>query len=371
MGKLILLFSSIMVLLMLFACGGGGSGAPPPTPPYSQADLAGTWYAHNLQTGTAVSTGAEPGWMRGTVTIASSGTLSVPEVYTSTSPTTPVPGPNDLVWTIDPGTGLISETSGTYTTDFHAKLASGKDLIVGTATGNNGVMQLRILQKIDTNATYTVSDIADKTFALHQLESGVSLEWMHATGYTDPVTSEQTTTLTLSLFTKPSITGGPLSPGTLSIDASGIVTASSNSSFHGLVSADKTYMIATETDSTFGDIYRITVAQFTDPAANFVLADVAGSWHMHGLVNGFPAWLYQSLTVDDLGLATITSQVTSFGTSTNLPTPAYVSVDPDGTATVAGDPTLHGTFSSGKDMLVTTQTLTDGGTFYMLGITVK
>jgi hypothetical protein len=127
-----------------------------------------------LQTGPTVTTRLQPGWIRGVVHIVSSGSVSAPELYTSGSPTTPAPGPDGLFWKIDPSTGLISETVGTAQSDFTGKLASNKTLIVGPATGGDGAIQLRVLQKIDSAATYTISDIADKNFMIHQIESGAS-----------------------------------------------------------------------------------------------------------------------------------------------------------------------------------------------------
>ncbi len=359
----------LSVALFLSSCGGGGGDGA--TPPFSQADLAGSWYVNILQSGPTVSTGGDAGWIRGMATISSSGTISVPELYSNLS-VAPASGPSDIVWKIDPWTGIISETSGISgtSTDFHGKLASNKNIIVGTATGGNNVMQLRIFQRIDTSAACTISDIAAKAFSLHQIESGASGEWMYASGLTDTAYSGQTTTVTMTVVTKPSGSSAiPVSPGMLSIDPSGFVSIDSNPSFKGLVSPDKTYMIATETDASISSIFRLTVAQFTKPGQTFSVSNLAGNWHFHGIVSNIPEWIYEAISMTQGGQATITSLLTSQGTSIDLPAPADITIDPDGTAGVQNDPTFHGTLSSGKDMLVSTQTLTDG--VYMLGVTIK
>jgi hypothetical protein len=359
----------IVALVSLVAACGGGGGSGGSSQPFSQANLVGTWYVNILQTGPAVTTGLQAGWIRGVVHIVSSGSVSAPELYTSRSTTAQVP--DGLVWKIDPSTGLISETVGTAQSDFTGKLASNKTLIVGPATGSDGAIQLRVLQKIDSAATYTLSDIADKNFMIHQIESGASGDWMHATGFTDPVVSEQTTTMTLTLVTKPSGTGGPASPGLLSIDASGFVSLDTNPSFIGLLSQDKTFMIATETDPNTGDIYRLTVAHL-NPAVVYSLADMAGTWSASSILVG-GAWLVGTPTIDAAGHLTMTDQHDNFGNYHGLITADLQMAE----AGVYSDPTnttSHSFLSSTKDFLVMTQTIDfppTGGEQSSLSIIVK
>lgn len=376
--KKLIVFSAFVLLtaIILNSCGGGGGGS---TPPFSQADLVGIWHVSILQTGPTVSTGAEPGWIRGTANIVSSGSISVPALYTSGSGTTSTPGPDGIVWTINPSTGIITEMSGTYATDFHGKLAANKQLIVGTATNLNSqatttTVQFRIIQKIVSNPSYTISHIAGKNFTLHQIESGASGDWMHAEGFTDLVSSGPTTTVTLSTpITKPSGTSGGGSPGTLSIDSSGFVSLDSNATFKGLVSPDKTYMIGTETDVDNSNIYRLTVVQFTDPSTNFSLAEIAGNWHFHGLFGGgIPAWVYESLSFDATNSNVTMTSLLINGQEYGTPAPAPINIDEFGNLTDPTDDSLHGTLSLGKDMLVTTQSTTIiGSPGSMLGVTVK
>ena len=283
-------FPSVVVLflLMTLSCGGGGGGSSPP--PFSQADLTGTWYVSILQAGPTLAGSAEPGWMRGIATMSSSGTISVPIMETNLGTG---PGPVGVVWTIDPWTGVISESSGTFPAgnpDFHGKLSANKQLVVGTATNQNSVsgsetVQLRIIQKIiPTFATYTISDIANKTFMIHQIESGDGSEWMYAEGSTGPVFSGVTTTGTLlSPITKPSGTSGGGVIEALSISPSGIMSLSSNSSFQGMVSPRNTYMVATETSAVDSTVYRLTVIQFKNAATSYSLSDLAGTWRNHSI----------------------------------------------------------------------------------------
>ncbi len=356
-------------LIVIPACGGGGGGGSS-SPPFAQADLKGAWYVSILQSSQTLSGSSEPGWIRGQAMVDSAGNVDLPDLETSGGPG---PGPIGVVLTIDPWTGIISESGTGGNPDFHGKLAANKQLIVGTATNLNSLastttVQLRVMQKILSNVTYTMGDLADKNFMMHQLATGANSDWGYASGSTDSSAVVSITTLTTSSGS----TSGPISVGTMSfLPGTGFVTMSTNSSFGGMMSPDKTYFVATETDQSNSGIFRLSIVQIQPLSPSFTISDIVGSWHFHGLVNNLPAWVYQSLTVNSLGLATITSQLTSMGTNTNLPEPAYLSMDPDGIVTVPTDTTFHGSLSANKDLLVSTQTITDNGFFPALGIIIK
>jgi len=284
--------------------------------------------------------------------------------------------PTGVVWTIDPWTGIISESGTTAfaNPDFHGKLASNKQLVVGTATNQNGMttpspIQFRVMQKLVSSPTYTTSDIAGKSFTMHQIESGAGSDWVHADGSVDLASN-----FTLSVMTRPSGTtpGGPTAGRFLLDPATGLVTLSSNTYFQGILSPDKSYIVATETDPSISNLYRLTVVQIAKIGQPFTTSNVAGSWHFHGLIGGIPAWIYQTVSINTLGHVTITSELTSMGTPTTLPTGATAQVDSAGNFTSSDDPTLHATLSSGKDMLVSTQTITtNSGSINMFGVIVK
>ncbi len=276
-------------------------------------------------------------------------------------------GPTGVVWTIDPWTGIISESGAAGNPDFHGKLAANKQLIVGTATNLNTqatttTVQFRILQKMASSPTYTISDIAGKTFMLHQIESGAGSEWMYAEGSTGPVYSGATTTGTLlSPITKPSGTSDGGVIGALSISASGIMTLNTNTWFRGMVSADKTYMVATETSATDSSVYRLSVVQFTNAATSYSLLDLAGTWRTHSILSA-GAWIYSTATIDALGHGTISDEHNSLGGTTAPYTVDLTMVSPG----VISDPTnttSHCFLSPSKDLAVMTQTITGPGSF--------
>lgn len=348
---------ALSMLLALCACSGGGGGASPP--PFSQADLTGAWYVSILQTSPTLTSSSEPGWIRGTATVSSSGTISVPNMETNLGTGS---GPTDVVWTIDPWTGIISESGASGNPDFHGKLSANKKLIVGTATNLNSTattttVQLRIIQKIDTNATYTISDIANKTFMVHQIESGAGDEWMYADGSTGPVISGMSTTGTLAMMTMPSGTSSGGEIGLLSLSPSGIMTLSTNTWFKGMVSADKTYMIATETEASDSRLFRLTVVQFTDPLKTYSLPDMAGAWRNHSILSA-GAWLYSTATINTTGTGTITDQHDSVIGAT-APYSFNLTITSDGIVSEPTTTSSHAFLSPSKDLLVMTQTITD------------
>jgi hypothetical protein len=283
-------------------------------------------------------------------------------------------GPVGVVWTIDPWTGIISESGASGNPDFHGKLAANKQLIIGTATNLNSqatttTVQFRIIQKIIPSfAAYTIADIANKTFMTHQIESGAGDEWMYAEGSTGPVFSGTTTTGTLlTPITKPSGTSDGGVIGALSISASGIMSLSSNSSFQGMVSPDNTYMVATETSALDSNIFRLTVVQFKNAATTYSLADLAGTWRNHSILS-VGAWLYSTATIDATGHGTITDQHDSV-VGTTAPYPFDLTMSSAG---VVSDPTntsAHSFLSPSKDLLVMTQTIAGPGSF--MAIMVK
>ena len=348
-------------MLVLSTCGGGGGGGTPPaTPPFSQADLVGTWYVSLLQSSPTLSGSSEPGWIRGIATVSSSGTISLPTIETNLGTGA---GPIGVVWTIDPWTGIISESGASGNPDFHGKLAANKQLIVGTATNLNSslsdtTVQLRIIQKIVSSATYTISDMANKTFMLHQIESGAGNAWMYAEGSTGPVFSGTTTTGTLSTpITTPSGTAAGGEIGLLSLSPSGIMSLSTNPSFKGMVSADKTYMIATENSATNSDVFRLTVVQFKDPLASYSLSDMAGAWRVHSIL-GAGFWLYSTATLNTTGQGTITDQHDS-AIGATAPYSTSLTITLTGVVSEPANSTSHGFLSPSKDLLVSTQTITD------------
>lgn len=376
MKKRNLVLSSLVLsaLFILAGCGGDDGGSSS-SPPYSQADLTGTWYVSVLQTGATI-TGGEPGWIRGWATVDAFGNVIVTSLETKYGEADPSQLPWGIALSINASTGIISETSVTGSTfgnpDFHGKLASNKQLIVGTATNQNvgngaDTMQLRIMQKLVSGVTYSIADLKNKPFMMHQLASGTNTDWGYASGSTSGSAVVTIPTITTS--------SGPVAAGvvgTMSIHpGTGLVTMSTNSSFLGMMSPDKTYFVATETDQFDSTIYRLTIVQITPSSPSFITSDMAGSWHVHGLINGIPAWIYQTVSIDSLGLATITSQLSSQGTSTILPPPVTLTINGSGLVTLSSDTTFHGTLSAGKDMLVSTQTITDGGFFPTLGVSVK
>ena len=57
-----------------------------PATGFSQADLTGTWNFIRFAAGPDVTSGNEPGWMRGNATVAANGTVTVNSILDSSGP---------------------------------------------------------------------------------------------------------------------------------------------------------------------------------------------------------------------------------------------------------------------------------------------
>ena len=184
---------------------------------FTQADLAGTWVVHTLETGTA------NGWSHVNVTIDSTGTLIFTDCLDSTTSTTCPTG--TIVWTINSLSGVISETVGGVLQDNHYSLSSNKNFIAGrqhsVGTSHPGLL---IAQKKVTGTIYANADVRSKNFVFHQLNVGSSNNWEYGAGRTS-----STGAINISSETDPSGTDTPGDIGaTISVDNNGVVSMNDN-----------------------------------------------------------------------------------------------------------------------------------------------
>jgi hypothetical protein len=263
-------------------------------------------------------------------------------------------------------------------------------MLVGTASfGGVTSRMIVILQKRVPGITYSSSDIKGTgqlvagplPFVYHQLASGADQEWEYATGQ---VGQDQTVKyLSINAPTPPPLPGaGTKKVVTLSITSDGIVTETPIAAglpqptaliTWGVMSADKMTIVGTATDTSGAFILRII--QFIHPPSialtpsTYTLADLAGAYDFHDLVNGTtPLWAYGNLTIDVSGAAAYATYLDSSG-STALPGAFTLSLDQQGTLTISGDTSYNAQFSYFNDMFVATRTDSPG--VYSLNIALK
>jgi hypothetical protein len=262
-------------------------------------DLEGTWNFNILVSGD------DAGWMRGQVTITSGGAVSFGTFVDNTGNSEP---PNDLfaTWTVHPD-GSVSQTGSATTFVGALSKNTSKDILVGTATRGASSL-IAIFQKV-TGASFSDNDIKayggsnPRYFAYNQISSGDVEEWEFGVakiGGTAPYPIEYmafdssargTSTLpttTVSDVAKPYLLTGNngKKSSVISISLTGTVTESAYTGgspspyplaggfFAGIMSADKTLIVGTFTDSRYNK-YILRIYQIINPNASDYSTDQA------------------------------------------------------------------------------------------------
>jgi len=312
------------------------------TTPYVQTDLQATWDVQILEAGNT------NGWGRYNVTVSAAGGITFNNCQDSTGSTTCPAGP--IVWTINPNTGVITETDNGVATDGHYAITLNKNLIAGTITGSS---QLLIAQKRVSGVTYSNSDLQSKHCVMHSLMVGGENKWLHEVGSTDA-----NRVVTIASSTDPDGTDSDaVDTGvTISVDANGVVTMNGTmSSYRGFLSYDKKTIVGTFTED--GDTYQLMVIQITDGQTGNSVSNVAGTWIDHLLaIGGADFWAHQNIAINNSGVMTF-SNWTDNNTAVTGPTATEtIAIGSTGTATIQGTD-FHGQLSYDGQFLIGTRTL--------------
>lgn len=348
---------------------------------FNQSDLTGDWNFNILVTGTSGR------WMRGKLSIHSSGTVSFTSFLDSSGGTTP---PADLFPALYLDSSGKVQDVATGTATFRGVMASRLNMVVGTAFTGSASPLIAILQKQVSGVTFSDNDLKGfgnagggaRRFVYNQISNGLVQEWEYAVGQ---IGSDQTVQYTT--FTAPS---NPVTPGKkaskLTITADGIVTESLVAGVtpqpsvvmdRGVMSADKSVIVATATDTSGVTPKRILriyqmVNITTNDSNSLTLADLKGNYAYNALAVGSgPFSAYGSLQIDGSGATVVSSYLDSTGSST-LPAGFTLAVDTadtlTGILTNAADSTFHGKLSYFKDMLVFTRTESSGRYGFFIGL---
>jgi hypothetical protein len=299
-----------------------------PTATYNPSDLAGTWNIQQIRT---------DGWLRIVLNINGEGDTIFEEYEDSEG--NPNPNQEDLNLTIDAdgvvGSGLMN-------------MAANKKMMVGSG----GVLTISLKAGDD----YSETDLNDTAFVYHVLKVGAVNEWRRGIGTIDSggsinVTSENAPS---GAVTPPGIIG------TLSVDASGVVSLSGHSTFKGFLSDDKKTVVATE---TVGGSYVLWVIQITGKTYTTpgTLPDSVANVHM--LTGGtVPAPFSAYWTATTFNGTMVASNWDNNYLS--APSPCNPSVDVNRVVTIPGDANhgaTHGQLSDDESFIVGTKTLSREG----------
>lgn len=341
--------------------------------PFEQADLVSSqgvdvsWYFNILVTG------ADAGWMRGNLSVAQDGTVTVNGFLDSNGGTTPSAGLFPVL--LLNSEGQVTDNADPALVVFKGVMATNRNMVVGTSSPAAGSRMIAVLQRRVPGTTFSnAGDIAGfgntsggaRRFAYTQASSGSLQEWEYAQGQ-----SGQDRSVQYATFLAPS---NPARPGnkatTLAIDTNGIVTETRGTATPqpdvaipaGVMSDDKSVIVATATGSSGKFVLRIyqMINIVPNDTNSFALGDLTGTYAINGLhVGASSTWTSGLMSVDPIGAAIFSAFIDSNGGSTP-PASIQLGISTDGILTDAADATFHGKLSYYKDMVMFTRTEPSG-----------
>lgn len=360
---------ALFVLCFFVGCGGGGgdTAAPSPSPVITTATITGTVagttiVAYNATTGAEVARGVASGTPKNF-------TLSLPtgvsyKIYLLENEGTA----NQRIYPLYQGTTNVFAIGSSSNVTINLGYVNTTS---GVAVPTNNPLNVSGVTSGGANTTIPI-DIASSAFALSDLSGswsyqglkcGAAGQWYYGSANFD---NAGTVTFPTDRITS----SGPrtTSSQVFSITSSGLVSvpAFTEIMFHGLMSVDKSLLIATHTSDT--GVYDLGIWQKS--GATFTTADLSGTWNFHGLWAGSSAgWYYGVANITSGGAVTYPNQTTtSTGPSTS--SSHYFSITSAGITTVPSDTSYwHGVMSSDKSLMISTRFLS--ATAYTLQVWQK
>ena len=385
--------------------------------------------------------GQAPGWMQGQVTIDSNGVVTfVDNTFLDSSGNTVPPADLFATWSVLPD-GSVFQTGST--TSFSGALSNdaNRDMLVGTAQWRGTSSLIAVLQKQVSSVTFGNGDITGvggnsgpKFFVYNQISSGAVQEWEFAVAKLDQSSgvkliafdSSDHSTSTFpalpvvpgpgytfrSVFTSPTSSVFSINPSTGKVTETvegGTTLPPAGCSpqgvcFQGIMSADKTLMVGTFTDSRYGTAadqgsrkYALRIYQIVNALVNDYgtppTYDLSKPYNVLKLgvgstvLSGEGAMQLNATTTPagSSGLVSFSSYSDSVGGS--LPADSYfaftaitwnsnktisaplgaILTDP-GSGGYAADPTFYGKVSRYSDLVAWTRTEPDGARSLTLGM---
>ncbi len=266
--------------------GHGTSGAVPASlsgSAFSMGDVTGTtWAYHTLMTSGAMA------WEHGTISFDNATLGHMTEIFRngiSQADRTDIPYAMTL-------SGMLLDSTDPT---FQCVVSRDRDTMVATFTDPSGGPAMMIAQR---RGGMFATDEADLTGSWRfqrftaggdNTTSGWAYGAMQMTAGSATITSMTTNAGT-----------GTTGNFAFVMDANGIVTDPADASFQGVMSLDRTMIVATDTDGGYPEMWIL----IKDTGATFAAADMAGDWVMHAVSSGnvgSRGWTYGQSVVDASG----------------------------------------------------------------------
>jgi len=326
---------------------------------FSMENVKGTSWGYNT-----MMTSGTMGWEHGTLSFDSDGLGHMTGIVRNG---TPLPDRNDIPYTMSLSGMLFHPGDST----FQCVVSRDMSVMVATFTDSTGGPAMMIGQK--RGGTFQTSDMTG-TWRFQRLTAGndnTTSGWAYGTmGIISRIA-----TIT-SMTTSAGIGGG--GNFEFSMDANGIVSKAGDASFYGVMSMDKSMIVATDTNSGNPELW---VMMRTTQGTTYPMTNMMGAWVMHSVSSGNTGsrdWTFGHSSVDAGGKNTFSQMMGSAGMiSPTQMTMAMNIATGEITIPVTGGgmgggmmtETFHGIMNEGKNMMVSTYTDGTGG--YPFSIQVK
>lgn len=254
---------------------------------FSMENVKGTSWNYNT-----MMTSGTIGWEHGTLSFDSDGMGHMDNIVRNGSSMSPI---DNIPYAMSMSGMLLNPGDNT----FQCVVSRDMSVMVATFTDNIGGPAMMIGQKRGGTFHTDGSDMTG-TWRFQRLTAGsdnTTSGWAYGT-----MQFVSGAAAILSMTTNTG-SGGSGSFAVFSMDANGIMTDALNTSFHGVMSMDKTMIVATDTSGGNPELW----VMMKDTTVIYSTSDMMGDWVMHAISSGNPAsrsWTYGQSVVDAGGIAT-------------------------------------------------------------------
>jgi len=348
-----------------------GQGATAMIPPSSLAGIAfsmdnvmGTTWSYNT-----MMTSGEMGWEHGTLSFDNNGLGHMTDISRNGAP---LGDRENIPYTMSLSGMLLDPGDNT----FQCVVSGDRNVMVATFTDSTFGPAMMIAQK--RGGTFATSNMTG-TWRFQRLTAGgdnTTSGWAYGT--MDFISGSASIT---SMTTNAGVGGG--GNFTFSMNGDGIMTEALDASFHGVMSMDKTMIVATDASGGNPELW-VMMKNTTGTTA-----DMAGDWVMHAVSSGNPGsrdWTYGHSVVGAGGNSTFTGMMGSDGPvddaeMTFMMNGGVMTMGGTGGGMMGGGTgggmmggglvtsSFHGIMNGAKNLLVSTYTDGTGG--YPFSIQVK
>lgn len=250
---------------------------------FSMDNVKGTTWGYNT-----MMTSGTMGWEHGTLSFDNNGLGHMTGIVRNG---TPLPDRDNIPYGMSLSGMLLNPGDNT----FQCVVSRDRSVMVATFTDGTGGPAMMIGQKRGGTFHTDGSDLTG-TWRFHRLTAG-----------SDNITSGWAYGIMQFVSGAATITSGTTNTGVgmvgnyvFSMDNNGIMTQAGNASFYGVMSIDKSMIVATDTNGGNPEIW----VMMKTTTGTFSTADMMGDWVMHSVSSGNPGsrgWTYGHSVVDASG----------------------------------------------------------------------